>query len=417
MRSSSRFRHAATTNGFSTAGLSIIWPFLWTVVNTLSFTSVSEPELDLSSLGQVTFVGNFDSASLYSYTLQSNTAAAAAAAGGGGSQQAISVPLPNGVLTDFSTADSNILALCTLTDKHGRNPTIFAGGNFTSFGGVQSQGAALVDPNSGKVTALPGITGSVAAVLCDEETNSVYVGGDFSHADSNSSNALVWSGNHGGGWVDLSFGGFDGPVSSILKVNGSDIIFGGSFGRVLNATPTHHTPPQFVNIQNATVSSDSSSPLPGFNDPRNVICQTSNQDGPGKTWLLSDNSPGFWRAEMAFGFRPVKIRIYNTHYEGRGTKSFLLRALPDNGIMNLTYTDASSGGRDSFCDSMCPLPQDPREPYREFRLVNRIGMAGFQLEILQWYGSGGGLNGVEIFDDGKQHAKRYTEQREEGTMC
>ena len=385
--------HAAA--GFSTS--LCIWPFLAAAGNALSLQSVPEPSLDLSPLGQVTFVGDFDSAALYSYAQQSNSST--------DGRQSLSMPLPNGVITDFSVADSNILALCTLTDKNGKNSIIFAGGNFTSLGGVQSQGAALVDPSSGTVTALPGISGSVAAVLCDGETNSVYVGGDFAHA--NSSNAVIWSRNRG--WLDLPFRGFNGPVSSILKMNSSEIVFGGSFDGVVNSTSsTHYRKPQFVNIQNAAVSSDSSSPLPGFNDPRNVICQTSGLDGPGKTWLLRDNSPGFWRAEMGYGFRPAKIRLYNTHFQGRGTRSFLLRAVPDNGIMNLTYPDPSSGGRRRlFCDSECPLPSDPREPFREFQLVNQIGMSGLQLEISQWYGAGAGLNGVEIFDDRKLLQARF----------
>ena len=393
MRFSSLFGHVATTGFFLT-------PF--SLVDALSFTSVSDPDLDLSSLGRVTFVGNFDTASLYSYTQQSSVNDY----NDNNNNNLLTTPLPNGVITDFSVADSNILALCTLIDENdARNNVVFAGGNFTSLNGVESRGVALVDPNSRKVTPLPGIDGSVATVLCDPKINGVYVGGDFRRTNSNSSNAAIWSRNHGGGsgWVDLSFRGFNGPVSSIIKKNDSDIIFGGEFDGVVNSVSSHHRRPtdtQFVNIQNATVSSDSSSDLSGFNDPRNVICQSSGEDGPGKTWLLRDNSPGFWRAEMRFGFRPTKIRLYNTHFEGRGTKSFLLRALPSNGIMNLTYFDPDSR-KVSFCDSVCSLPHDPREPYREFRLVNNIGMGGFQLEFSQWYGSGAGLNGIELFGDGK----------------
>jgi hypothetical protein len=32
----------------------------------------------------------------------------------------------------------------------------------------------------------------------------------------------------------------------------------------------------------------------------------------GKTYLLHDYAPGFWRADLGFDFFPTKIRIYNT---------------------------------------------------------------------------------------------------------
>ncbi|MCQ8779970.1 hypothetical protein NQU49_25560, partial [Escherichia coli] len=86
-------------------------------------------------------------------------------------------------------------------------------------------GAALFNPNSSKITALSGLNGSVSTVLCDQSTNRVYVGGDFSR--DNSLNAAVWT--PGYGWTDLSFDGFNGPVTSIIKDDNDHIIFGGSF--------------------------------------------------------------------------------------------------------------------------------------------------------------------------------------------
>ncbi|RAK94924.1 putative cellular morphogenesis protein (Rax2) [Aspergillus ibericus CBS 121593] len=376
--------------GPATAGLSTVLrlgSFLQlTPAYGLTFQSVSQPELDLSPLGQVALTGDFDAVSLYQYTEQSDTATA------DNDAQSILTPLPNGIFTSLSTSNAHIRAMCPFTKKDGTFSGIFVGGNFTSLGGVESEGVALYNPDSNKVTALSGLSGSVSALLCDQETNSVYVGGNFTYY--NISNAVAWVGNEG--WSNLSFGGLNGPVNSILKDGNGHIIWGGSFDGIGNSTSVDKGP-QVINLQNATITSDAESSISGYISPRNIICQTSGDDGSGKTWLLEKNSPGYWRAEMGFEYTPTKFRLYNTHYEGRGTKTFLFRRLPDDGIMNLTYTDPDSGNA-AYCDQSCPLSNSTSEKYREFTFVNSVGMSGFQIEVLDWYGNGGGLNGIEVFE-------------------
>ncbi|OJJ47036.1 hypothetical protein ASPZODRAFT_131964 [Penicilliopsis zonata CBS 506.65] len=356
-------------------------------VHAFSFTSVSHPDLDLSSLGRVGLVGDFDAVSLYSYQGQSedNTAS--------DDFQSLLTPLPNGILTSLSASDGHILAMCPFTRKDGTYSGLFVGGNFTSLGGVHSEGVALFNTTSGAVKALSGLSGSVSALLCDQETNSVYVGGDFTY--KNSSNAAAWVGTDG--WSSLSFSGFNGPVTSILKADDGHIIFGGSFDGLGNSTSTSsQNNTQIINLQNATISSDANSTTTGYSSPRNIICSTG-EDGEGDTWLLTDYSPGYWRAEMGFVYEPTKLRLYNTHVDGRGTKSFLFRRLPDDGIMNLTYTDPDSGDEVS-CDASCPLSNSTTELYRDFTFVNVVGMSGFQIEVQDWYGEGAGLNGIELFE-------------------
>ncbi|KAJ5322517.1 hypothetical protein N7452_010806 [Penicillium brevicompactum] len=364
------------------------WPSLlalFPTIHALSFEAVSVPELDLSSLGRVSITGDFDGVSLYQYKGQSESIPQ-------DGTQALLTPLPNGILTNLSSSDAQILAMCPFTQKDGTFSGIFVGGNFTTLGGVDSPGAALFNPNTSKVTALPGLSGSVAAVVCDQATNRVYVGGDFTH--DNTTNAVSWV--PGDGWTDLSFNGLNGPVNSILKADNGHIVFGGSFDALGNSTSSS-SKRQVLNLQNATVTSDADSSLDGYSDPRNIICSTSGEAAKGSTYLLHDYAPGFWRADLGFDFFPTKIRLYNTHMDGRGTKDFLLRALPDNGIMNLTYTDDS--GNKVSCDSSCPLSSSTTSKYREFTMVNPVGMQGLQIEILDWYGKGAGLNGIEVFQD------------------
>ncbi|KAJ5360056.1 Rax2 [Penicillium concentricum] len=363
------------------------WPSLFAILptlNALSFESVSVPELDLTSLGRVSITGDFDGVSLYQYKEQTESIP--------DGTQALLTPLPNGILTNLSSANAQITTMCPFTQKDGTFAGIFVGGNFTSLGGVHSPGAALFNPNTSKVIALPGLSGSVAAVTCDQDTNRVYVGGKFSY--DNATNAVAWAPDDG--WTDLPFNGLNGPVSSILKADNGHIIFGGSFDALGNKTSSSKER-QILNLQNATVTSDADSPLDGYSDPRNIICSTNGEAAKGKTYLLHDYAPGFWRADLGFDFFPTKIRLYNTHLDGRGTKDFLLRALPDNGIMNLTYIDES--GKKTSCDSSCPLSSSTSETYREFTMVNPVGMQGLQIEILSWYGQGAGLNGIEVFQD------------------
>ncbi|PYH88700.1 hypothetical protein BO71DRAFT_338283 [Aspergillus ellipticus CBS 707.79] len=377
--------------GPATAGLPTVlrlWAFLQlTPAYGLTFQSVSEPDLDLSPLGQVALAGDFDAITLYQYTEQSDTATE------NNDAQSLLTPLPNGILTSLSTSDAQIRAMCPFIKEDGTFEGIFVGGNFTSLGGVETEGVALYDPDSNKVTALSGLSGSVSALLCDQATNSVYVGGNFTYY--NISNAVAWVGSQG--WSNLSFSGFNGPVSSIVKESNGHIVFGGSFDGIGNSTSSEKGQ-QIINLQNATITSDANSSISGYISPRNIICQTSGDDAEGETWLLADNSPGYWRAEMQFEYEPSKFKLWNTHYEGRGTKTFLFRRLPDNGIMNLTYTDPDTGNHVS-CDQSCPLSNSTSEKYREFTFVNSVGMSGFQIEVLSWYGDGGGLNGIELFEN------------------
>jgi hypothetical protein len=112
---------------------------------------------------------------------------------------------------------------------------------------------------------------------------------------------------------------------------------------------------------------------------------------------LADNTPGFWQASFGFGFQPSKLRLYNTKQDGRGTKTWRYTALPINGIMNFTYITPT--GETTHCDARCPLPEG-NVTYQDFHFVNTVGMNSFRIDISDWYGSGGGLSGIELFENG-----------------
>ena len=369
--------------------LSPLLTHLLPIAHALDLTPVPQTELDLTELGRAALTGNFDAISLYTYQQQNADAFST------NGTQSVIAHLPNGDFANVANADGYIKTMCPFVMQDGTLAGIILGGNFTSLGGVEAQGVALYDPNSSKVTPLTGLTGTANALLCDQESSTVYVGGQFKGAAS--TNAIIWVGDSG--WANLPFEGFNGPVNSIIKSSNGTIIFGGTFTSLGNKTAPMKRDQQVINIATANLTSDGTSTTEGFNDESNIVCNTGDQDGAGNTWLLQDNAPGFWRADMNFGYEPSLLRIWNTHYQGRGTKTFRFTAIPLNGIMNFTFTDPETG-EEALCDARCPLSSDPSIPYEDFRFINTVGMSAFRIDISEWYGQGGGLSGVALFQNG-----------------
>lgn len=352
--------------------------------NAYNFRPVPSPNLNIADLGRIAFAGDFDSISLYQYEGQSQQYP--------GRNGALLSRYPNGVFATINVTDADIKAMCTLS-VNGAERLVFAG-NFTSVGDMPTPGGiALLDPTNGTVEPLTGLTGGVNTLYCDRDGEQVYVGGQLS--GSNSTNAIIWK----NGWQDLSFDGFNGVIHSITRAPNNNIIFGGEFnGLGGNATVATENSTQIIPIGSANISAQTSSGLQGLTDPKNIACKSDfSAQGAGQTWLLSDNAPGFWRADFGFGFEPTSLRLWNTDFEGRGSKTFRFTALPDGGILNMSYVDPSNG-RKSYCDARCPLPEG-NTTAQDFTFVNVVGMNGFRLDISDWWGEGAGLNGIRLFQD------------------
>ncbi|TEY33292.1 hypothetical protein BOTCAL_0685g00030 [Botryotinia calthae] len=358
----------------------------------ITFQPAPSANLDLSNLGRVGLGGDFDGISLYKYVGQNED-------GYNTTTQSVMVRFPTGEFDSLASADASIAAMCPYVKSDGTLVGVVIGGNFTSLGNVESQGIALLNTNTSTITALPGLSGSVSALLCDETANAVYIGGYFD--STNSSNVIKLVDNT---LVALPFSGFNGRVNSISKASNGNIIFGGTFTGLGNSTATitskasNATDQQIVNISGANITSSGTATTTGFDDPTNIVCKTNGIDGAGNTWLLKDDSAGWWKATFGFGFQPTKLRLWNTHQGGRGTKTWRYTAQPINGIMNFTYIDPATGAN-ATCTSECPLSNNASIPYQDFHFVNSVGMDAFQIDISDWYGNGGGLNGIELFQD------------------
>ena len=347
------------------------------------------PNLDLSNLGRVAVAGDFDSISLYSYQGQTENVLNT------NGSQSLLTQYPNGAWESLGLSDAYIESMCSF-ERNGKAQGVVLGGNFTSIEGTEALSVALWDPNTGGITPLPGINGKVSALYCDNDSGTVYVGGMF--AAGNSTNAIAWT----TGWTNLPFTGFNGEVNSIAKNDAGNIVFGGSFtglgsvdggGGTSNMSIIHYG--QVINLSGGGIGATGTTTTAGFDDPKNIICKTG-EDGPGNTWLLADNTGGWWQGLFSFGFNPTKLRLYNTHYEGRGTKSFYFENLDNGGVLNLQYMDAS--GANQSCSNPCHLPPG-NGSYTDFRFEPVIGMSQFRIFITEWYGAGGGLAGIEMFQD------------------
>ncbi|KAF2742632.1 hypothetical protein M011DRAFT_263504 [Sporormia fimetaria CBS 119925] len=349
-----------------------------------TFNPVPSPNLDLARLGRVAFAGDFDSISLYQYEGQHQQST--------GPNGAILSRYPNGIFATVKDTDADVKAMCPYT-RDGGYRGLIVGGNFTSVGGLHTPGGiALLNTTDGSVTPLEGLNGSVSALYCDPDAGRVYVGGLFT--GSNSSNAIVWEDD----WLDMPFAGFNGPVHSIVKAPNNNVIFGGEFnGLGGNVTAPTKNNSHVLPIGSAQISAQTSSGRPGLTEPQNIVCKSDpDTQGPDATWLLADNSPGFWQAEFGFGFTPTMLRLHNTKFEDRGTQTWRYTALPDGGIMNFSYVDPE--GNKQYCDARCPLPQGDTSA-KDFQFVNNVGMNAFRIDISAWYGQGAGLNGIELFQN------------------
>ncbi|KIX05819.1 uncharacterized protein Z518_03791 [Rhinocladiella mackenziei CBS 650.93] len=349
--------------------------------------TVPPPNLDLDSLGEVTLVGDFDAISVYQSLGQQQ------GFNSNGTQSVLS-QLPNGAFEVLASTDASIETMCPFVLQDGTLSGLVVGGNFTSIGGVASRSVAMLNTTTLEVNPLAGIEGTVSALYCDQDTETVYVGGAF-EAD-NSSNAIAWK---SGGWTSLPFEGFDAPVRSITKAPNGHIVFGGSFTGLGNVSSNSLDDPetQVINLSTADVTAEGNTTTAGVGDPRNIVCPSNSSDGS-STFLLADNTPGSWRADLAFGFEPTKLRLWNTNQDGRGTRTWRFTAHPINGIMNFTYTDPETGD-EAHCDARCPLAQNSSLPYQDFFFVNLVGMNSFTISISDWYGEGGGLDGIELFQN------------------
>jgi hypothetical protein len=58
-----------------------------------------------------------------------------------------------------------------------------------------------------------------------------------------------------------------------------------------------------------------------------------------------------------------------------------------------------------YCSTNCTLQNSAGVP-KDFQIATPIVTSGVRIEVDSWYGAGGGLSGVEIFQSGKETLSR-----------
>ena len=79
---------------------------------------------------------------------------------------------------------------------------------------------------------------------------------------------------------------------------------------------------------------------------------------------------------------------------------FSIVSIPSNTVFNLSYIDPITKRR-SQCSTDCSLSDDPGVEYQDFQIRDTTLSSGIRIDVSSWYGSGGGLSAVEIFQSGK----------------
>jgi hypothetical protein len=78
--------------------------------------------------------------------------------------------------------------------------------------------------------------------------------------------------------------------------------------------------------------------------------------------------------------------------------SYRLIATADMSVITLSYMDPIAGL--TQCSDSCPLSSDNVE-FQMFSFVSQLEIIGIQVDILEWYGLGGGFHGIQLFQSGK----------------
>ncbi|KAI8054650.1 cortical protein marker for cell polarity-domain-containing protein [Syncephalis plumigaleata] len=383
--------------------------------------------LDVKQIGSLGLVGNFDGLSLRSepadtpvislpssmVVANNQTLPATLVRRAGASLEILGQTSSNGTINAIcilSRSDNGSLEL---------GVDIFVGGRFSSIGGVKSNNIARYDPVERKFHSLAqGLDGPVRSLLCDEKRQILYVGGRFRapvpektpDTDPEADPFASW-GQFGGGiakwqnkqWKALPFKGVAHNITANSQSNGDDddasnarygvnalalsadgqtVIVGGGFSGTADSSSYLTPNSQPINLGAALVSAGATSPESGQNDPRNIVCSADGQAPSNeRAWLMQDNAPGYWRAQLPMTATISLLKIKNAQVANRGVKTFSVNSLPDNGLLTLSYFDTDLG-RTLVC--------------RE-KSENQIEGRGINMNVIEWYGLGGGLASMELF--------------------
>ncbi|KAG0047934.1 hypothetical protein BGZ83_007103 [Gryganskiella cystojenkinii] len=212
-----------------------------------------------------------------------------------------------------------------------------------------------------------------------------------------------------GSWEALPFKGVNGIVTSVAKAQDGTYYFGGQFDTTTDGEAYSAPDTQPVNLDSVIVFTGNGADQA---QDRDIICQSStNSRG---NWIMHDNIPGYWRAQFPLYITPTLFRLWNVdttelpESDNRGTKTFSIMTQPTNQLLNLSYIDPVTH-LVQYC-TVCPLlpgsqaisgisSEGEGSGYQDFLVVTPVLLHAIQINIISWYGLGGGLGGIEVFQN------------------
>ncbi|KAI8341825.1 cortical protein marker for cell polarity-domain-containing protein [Chlamydoabsidia padenii] len=376
------------------------------ILSTKADTTYSPPMLDSSRVGQLGIVGRFAGLSPYTNTLQS----ANSSPGIGVFEQDA-----NSIFSRHLTGSGKLHASCIMDQQ------LYLGGVFSALATndnekgnnnnnndptsttttVTVNNIARWDMTANTLSALDqGVDGPVYALYCDPNNHTLYVGGEFRqpigmNTTSFAGSVAQWYNNQ---WLPLPWQGFNGPVHVITQnPKQNTLLFGGRFDATGDGVYFNMNSSQPVNLDQPTVISSGNGKLAGNNSkPASVVCPNSTPQNIGQPWLLQEGVPGYWQATFPYPIQPSSFRISNTRLPNQATRSFSILALGSNELFQLSSVDPITQAR-TTCTDMCFLANSPNVTFEDFTVENHINTTGVRIEIHTWYGSGGGLGNVQIY--------------------
>ncbi|CAG8450891.1 5265_t:CDS:2 [Paraglomus occultum] len=365
------------------------------------------PNVNLESLKKIGIAGQYNEISFY-------TEGGLQQINNGTSGSIIQKKGDSFTLLGYTEGNKTVNAMCQM--NRGGELDVYVGGNFTTItnnAGVSltANYIALYNPTTSTFSNLSsGLDGPVLSLLCDSSTNTLYVGGSFTAPVNVSAqdkpnyggSVAIWK---DGQWSPLPFGGFNGPVNTIvLNSDNNTVYFGGEFDATSDGSFGDVTSSQPLDMAHANITVGNGSRRPGFDDPSAIICPKG-ADGPGNTWLLADYQPGSWRIQFPVQVAPTSVDIVNTMVEGRGTKTFSIWTA-DNQRVELSYIDPNTLATVTCIDA-CPLQQS-NTTTQTFQFVTQITTTALQVNVIEFNGIGGGFHQIQFYQsDVVVHATGY----------
>ena len=253
-------------------------------LSALDVVQCALPRVDFDRMGKVGLFGDFAGLDWFNETLSLSLDPSSSSLLSRSSDGSLS-------RIGSTNAGGSINGGCALQD------VFYIAGQFSSFGGTTAQNIVSYTPSSGKVSALGsgGPDDAIRSVYCDANNNRVWVGGEFS---SPSPLVTIWNPSSSS-WSIPLFGGLsannNGRVLSIpSNLSESSLLFTGSFltsfrGGVVNGTNNPNVPFSSgaypfssslipVPLENVKVDPAPSSSDPDFQDIRNILCPTRDDE-------------------------------------------------------------------------------------------------------------------------------------------